>query len=516
MRKLRGTYAVSIAVGLILSTWLSACTGQIYSAPVSGPQPTADPAIAAELKDFYTQEISWSSCGGEDTYCADVLVPADWSNPAGERLKIAVAYHKASVSTALGSVIFNPGGPGSSGVDWITNSIDQLATKELRANFNMVGFDPRGVGQSQPRVTCLNAKDTDYFLYADAGYELGGDKDIADTRARVKKFTDACVANTGPNLKFIDTVSAAKDLDVIRAVFGDEKINYLGFSYGTQLGVTYAALFTDRVGRMVLDGAIDPTVEDAEQNVLQLKGFDLALRNYLASCVDSQDCPFTGSVESAQNKISKLLRSIELKALPTDSDRDLTIWGAVTGIIMPLYSSSWWPALNQGFEEALNGDGTTLLALADTYNDRNEDGTYATNLMEANIAISCLDSRQPADQASMKIQNQKVLDASPTLGRYWQFGALTCEQWPYPVVSHPQSYAAKGSAPILVVGTTGDPATPYSQAVSLANEVLENGYLITFNGEGHTAYGQDNACVNGAVDDYFIKNVVPSEDPNCG
>jgi pimeloyl-ACP methyl ester carboxylesterase len=516
LRKTFAGFSAAISLVLVLCVGLTACTGQPISGPIEGPQPTADAQVAAELREFYTQEISWSSCGGEDTYCADVLVPADWSKPAGERLKIAVAYHKASASPALGSVIFNPGGPGSSGVDWITNSIDQLATKELRAKFNMVGFDPRGVGQSEPRVTCLNAKDTDYFLYGDAGYELGSEKDVSDTRARIKKFTEACVANTGPNLKFIDTVSAAKDLDVIRAVFGDAKINYLGFSYGTQLGATYAALFTDRVGRMVLDGAIDPTVEDSEQNVSQLKGFDLALNNYLASCVESKDCPFAGTVAAAQNKISKLLRSIELRALPTESERELTIWGAVTGIIMPLYSSSWWPALNQGFEEALNGDGTTLLALADTYNDRNEDGSYATNLMEANIAISCLDSRQPADQASIEIQNQKVLAASPILGRYWQFGALTCEQWPYPVVDHPASYAASGSAPILVVGTTGDPATPYSQAVSLANDVLENGRLITFNGEGHTAYGQDNACVNKAVDSYFIKNVVPSEDPNCG
>jgi pimeloyl-ACP methyl ester carboxylesterase len=401
-------------------------------------------------------------------------------------------------------------------VDWITDSIDQLATKDLRANFNIVGFDPRGVGQSEPIVKCLSAKDTDHFLYGDAGFELGSAEDITDTRDRVKKFTEACVANTGTNLKFIDTVSAAKDLDVIRAVFGDKEINYLGFSYGTQLGATYAALFTQRVGRMVLDGAIDPTVSDEEQNILQLKGFDLALTNYLASCVESQDCPFSGTVDSAKAEITKLLLAIERKALPTDSDRELTIWGAITGIIMPLYSSSWWPALNQGFEEAMNGDGTTMLALADTYNNRNEDGTYATNLMEANIAISCLDSRQPADDASVAIQNKKVLAASSTLGRYWQFGGLTCEQWPYPVVAHPASYASNGSKPIIVVGTTGDPATPYSQAVSLANEVLDNARLITFNGEGHTAYGQESACVNEAVDAYFIKNVVPDEDPNCG
>lgn len=502
------------ALALLTSISLAACDLAVL--PVAGPQPVADASVAAEFQPFYTQQVSWSSCGGEKTYCATIEVPADWNNPSGERLKLAVAYHQATNAKPLGSVIFNPGGPGSSGVDWIKNSIDQLATKELRASYNLVGFDPRGVGESEPLIKCLSAKDNDEFLYGDAGLVLGSAADIADTKRRVKKFTDACVANTGKNLAFVDTVSAAKDLDVIRAIFGEEKINYLGYSYGTYLGATYAQLFTKRVGHMVLDGAINPLVSDAEQNVLQLKGFDQALKNYLTSCLENSDCPFNGSVADAEKQIAKLLRSLELKALPTDSDRELTIWGAVTGIIMPLYSASWWPALNQGFQEALNGDGTTLLELADNYNERNADGTYASNLMEANVAISCLDSRQPADDASMRKQNELVVAASPTLGRYWQFGALACAQWPYPVADHPKTYRAAGSAPIVVVGTTGDPATPYSQAVDLANEVLENGYLITFNGEGHTAYGQDNACVNKAVDAYFIKNVVPSEDPNCG
>ena len=500
-----------LSLAALLVTAITACT----PAKVTGPQPSVDSNISAELQHFYSQTVDWSACGGEKTYCAKIEVPADWSNPGGDRLKIALAYHQATNAKALGSVIFNPGGPGASGVSWIKNSVDQLATKQLRANFNLVGFDPRGVGDSDPKVKCLSPKDTDEFLYSDAGFEIGSTADIKDTRERIKKFTDACVKNTGNNIAYVDTVSAAKDLDVIRAVFGDDKINYLGFSYGTQLGSTYASLFTQRVGHMVLDGAIDPTVSDSEQSVIQLVGFDQALKNFLTDCLGNQDCAFSGSVASAQQKISKLLRGLELKALPTKSDRELTVWGAVTGIIMPLYSASWWPALNQGFAEALKGDGTTLLQLADTYNDRNENGSYSTNLLEANIAISCLDSRQSADAESMAAENQKVLEASPTLGRYWQFGALTCEQWPFPVAAHPESYAASGSAPILVIGTTGDPATPYSQAISLANHVLENGHLVTFNGEGHTAYGRSNECVVTAVDNFLIKGLVPVKDPNC-
>jgi len=483
---------------------------------VVGPTPTIDASIPTQYQEFYSQQVDWSPCGlDEQTFCGDVVVPVDWANPADGTLKLAVAFHKADSGNPLGSLIFNPGGPGSSAVPWITDSIDQLGTAQLRKNFNMVGFDPRGVGSSEPTVECLSPKDTDRFLYGTADYELGSAADLKDTRDQLAKFVAACLKNTGPNLAFIDTVSSAKDLDVIRAVFGDDQINYLGFSYGTQLGATYAALFPQRVGRMVLDGAINPTLSDADQSLYQLVGFDQALKNFLANCLQSADCPFSGSMETALVKIQKFLRGLENSPLPTDSGRELTVWAAITGLIMPLYSQSYWPYLSQGFSEGFAGDGTTLMSLADSYNERAEDGSYGSNLMEANISISCLDARSPSDAASMAAQNERVLEASPVLGRYWQFGALSCEQWPFAVVSHPDDYSAKGSKTIMVVGTTGDPATPYAQAVSLANEVLENGVLVTFNGEGHTAYGQESKCVNNAVDNYFIKNVVPTEDPNC-
>ena len=506
-----------IAAVSSLSLVLSACTSpSLTSAPITGgPQPSADSAIAAELRPFYTQAVEWSNCAEPDILCADIEVPADWSNPSGDRLKLALAYRKADNENALGSVIFNPGGPGSSGVNWLKDSATQIGTTNLRTNFNLVGFDPRGVGGSEPKIACLDAKNTDEFLYSDSGFGIGTARDVAATRAAVKEFTNACLENTGPNLQFVDTASAAKDLDVIRAVFGDEKINYLGFSYGTFLGTMYAQLFPERVGSMVLDGAIDPTVSEAEQNVSQLIGFDRALKNFLTSCLENQDCPFSGSLQNAERQIQRLLLKIEKKPLSTDSDRELTIWAAITGIIMPLYGQSWWPTLSDAFADAMRGDGTVLLALADTYNDRSDDGSYGSNMLEANIAISCLDGRQSADAKSIAEQNEIVLRTSSTFGRYWQFGALTCEQWPFPVAERPSEFAAKNSAPILVIGTTGDPATPYEQAVALANEVLENAQLVTLNGEGHTAYGLESKCINRTVDNYFIKNVVPSEDPNC-
>ena len=508
----RGSVIAAVTSLVLL---ISACAGVPSADGPGGPQPDTDPAVSSEYQDFYTQNVSWSECVEPDILCANIEVPADWSNPSGDRLKLALAYRKADNAKPMGSVIFNPGGPGASGVDWLKNSAEQIGTANLRKNFNLVGFDPRGVGASEPKIKCLDAKDTDAFLYSDSEFGVGSSKDILNTRASIKNFSDSCLANTGPNLKFIDTVSAAKDLDVIRAVFGDEKINYLGFSYGTFLGTMYAQLFPARVGSMVLDGAIDPTVSEAQQNLNQLIGFDRALKNFLADCLESQDCPFSGSLASAEKQVRQLLLSIEKKPLTTDLNRDLTIWGAITGIILPLYGKDWWPSLSEGFAEAMRGDGTILLSLADTYNDRLEDGTYGSNMLEANISISCLDGRQAADDKSIAAQNEAVLQTSATFGRYWQFGALTCEQWPFPVVARPAEFSAKNSDPILVVGTTGDPATPYEQAVALANEVLENAQLVTFNGEGHTAYGLDSKCINNAVDDYFIKKLVPVEDPNC-
>lgn len=509
----RGIIAFLTAAALSL-TACTAPSAEASLAPIVKPTSKVDSVIAPALRPFYSQKVDWKDCG-KRILCGNVLVPTNWKEPSKGSLSLAVAYRAADIAKPLGSVIFNPGGPGASGYDWILNSVDYLGTKTLRANFNMVGFDPRGVGKSEPKVQCFDAKQTDELLYADNGFPLGSPQDLKSSRALLKAFAAACVKNTGPKLAFVDTVSAAKDLDVIRAVMGESKLDYLGFSYGSLLGETYAALFPKKIAHMVIDGVIDPTVSDAQQSVIQLKGFDLALRNYLADCLSSSDCPFKGTVPQALTKIKSFLRVLETKPLPTKDGRELNAWVANTGLIMPLYSQDYWPQLSQAFAEAFDGDGTTFMSLADTYNDRDSTGKYTTNLMEANIAISCLDSRQPSDSASMAKQNSRMLAASPTLGRYWQFGALTCEKWPYPIAKHPNDYSAKGSAPILVVGTTGDPATPYGQAVSVATKVLSNGHLVTFNGEGHTAYGRSNECVANAVDNYFIKSLVPSSDPGC-
>lgn len=466
------------------------------------------------VNDVYSQKVNWSLCTNQTFQCGIVKVPVDWAKPEGETIEISLS--RKFTNDALGSIVLNPGGPGGSGVDFLMNNYDNIGTQTLRDSYTLVSFDPRGVGRSA-KVTCLNAKETDQMLYESNNAEIGSAKDLELSRAQIKKFDEACKKNTGTVLAHVDTVSAAKDLDVIRSAMGDEKLNYLGFSYGTFLGTTYAALFPEKVGKFVLDGAIDPRVSDEQQILNQLKGFDLALNNYLKDCLKNDSaCPFQGNLSNAKSQVASFLKSMETKSLPTKDGRKLSITSATTGLIMALYSDTYWPYLTQAFTEAKkSNDGSTFILLADFYNDRNESGEYASNSLEANIAINCLDSRSSAKPEAMAKQNARILQQSPVLGRYWQNGALMCEQWPYPVAKRPDSYSAKGAPTILVIGTTGDPATPYQQSVALAHEVLAKGFLITFDGEGHTAYGRSNECVSLAVDDFFISGKVPDKEPVC-
>lgn len=470
-------------------------------------------SVPSKPVDLFNQTPAWSLCENNVFQCASIAVPVDWDKPDGDTFQLALI--RKFTNNAIGSLVLNPGGPGSSGVDFLANNWEDIGTPELRKAYSFVSFDPRGVSRSSG-VSCLNNRDTDELLYGTNDAEIGSAEEIKLLREDLDRFVSACVENTGDILGEIDTVSAAKDLDVIRAALGESKLDYLGFSYGTFLGTTYAALFPDKVGRFVLDGAVDPRVSDAQQSINQLAGFDLALNNYLTDCVENDiDCPFPGGVASAKAKVKDFLLSMETKTMKTDSDRKLTISSTTTGLILAMYSDSYWPYLTQAFTDAFDGDGTMFLRLADVYNDRQPDGSYSGNTLEANIAINCLDSRASAKPADMAKQNKRLLAVSPILGRYWQNGALTCENWPFPVAEHPESYAAEGAPTIFVIGTTGDPATPFQQSVDLAREVLNDGFLITYRGEGHTAYGRSNECVSSAVDGFLIDGKIPSKEPVC-
>lgn len=486
---------VALVTSLVLGLSLSSCSNLVPAG------------------DVYNQQLNWSLCEDQVFQCAKINVPLDWDKPEGETIELSMI--RKFTNNAIGSLLINPGGPGGSGYDYLSNNWADIGTAGLRSTYTFVSFDPRGVSRSAP-VKCYDAKKKDELLYSANDAEPGSAEDVKLLRASMKEYVASCEKNTGKVLGELDTVSAARDMDVIRAALGDSKLNYLGFSYGTFLGTTYATLFPDKVGRFVLDGAIDPRVSDEQQSLNQLAGFDLALTNYLNDCINKDaECPFQGNLWTAKQEVTKFLKKMEKTTLPTEDGRKLTITSSVTGLIMALYSDTYWIYLSQAFKEAFEGNGTTFIRLADFYNDRQSDGTYTGNTLESNIAINCLDSRSSSKPEKMAEQNRRLLQVSPILGRYWQNGALTCEQWPYPVAKRPESYAAQGAPTILVIGTTGDPATPYEQAVGLAREVLADGFLLTFKGEGHTAYGRSNLCISDVVDNFLIEGTLPEKEPTC-
>jgi pimeloyl-ACP methyl ester carboxylesterase len=511
-------YAQVAAVLAASALALSACgkpspktqTGVSVSAdPTDTPTGSDAGGIDADLLPFYEQTVTWSVCGS-GFECADIEVPLDWDDPAKDTITIAAKRYVTEGERA-GTLLINPGGPGASGIEFV-GYVPYFFGQSILDTYDVLGFDPRGVGESSP-VTCETDAERDA---SDAKAHAMDDVGLAEISADAKAFGEACLENTGDVLGEVDTQSAARDMDVIRQVVGDEKLNYLGFSYGTRLGATYAGIYPENVGKMVLDGAIDLRLTDHEQSMQQAVGFENALRSYVEDCLGGTDCPLSGTVDEAMAQVKALLDQTLVNPLPTeDSNRPLTQSLAFYGIAQPLYSLSLWPQLTGALDGAIiDGDGTALLANADSYNGRNGDGTYADNSGEAFRAINCLDTRGETDRAVMDTEAAEIMAAAPTMGEFFTYGGLGCAEWPFPQVEQDFDLAAAGAPAILVIGTTNDPATPYVWAQGLA-EQLDSGVLLTYEGEGHTAYGTSNSCVADTVDEFIVDGTVPEDGRVC-
>lgn len=472
---------------------------------LTGCTATSSPSPSQQIQDgadFYEQQISWSGCdvGFE---CATVVAPLDWLQD-GEQL-VSIALVRKSETENLTPMLVNPGGPGSSGVDYLVDGYETLGTSYLRSNFQLIGFDPRGVGKTSP-VTCSEDEAKDRLLYEHVPHPFGSAEYLEYARLVGSEFAASCQAQEFSTAYF-NTQQTARDMDLIRAVLGLETLNYLGFSYGTQLGASYAALFPDRVGLMVLDGAVDPTIDPSTKLVGQIKGFDKALEAYLVDCLKQSFCPFKGDVQSAKAQIANFLLARESSALPTFENRELSLQAAIAGIIVTLYSQQSWQFLSQAFSEAFQGNGSTFLLLADFYNDRDPEGGYLSNITEANYAISCSDDWLWPEVPDLSAE---VLQASSVFGRYFASDDFGCEGWPQGIGMQKLDYTIPLANGPLIVGTTGDPATPYSQAVALS-QLLDGATLLTLEGEGHTAYGS-NECINELVDSFLSgKSVAGAE-----
>ncbi|MFF9814234.1 alpha/beta hydrolase [Streptomyces sp. NPDC014006] len=479
------------------------------------PLPHATPSALAS---YYGQKPSWRSCGVPGFQCATLKAPLDYARPGAGDVRLAVARKKATgPGKPLGSLLVNPGGPGGSAVGYLQEYAGVGYPAEVRARYDMVAVDPRGVARSEP-VTCLDGRQMDAYTQTDVTPDDQEETD--DLVDAYKKFAEGCGARSAKLLRHVSTVEAARDMDIVRAALGDRKLNYVGASYGTFLGATYAGLFPDRVGRLVLDGAMDPSLPARRMNLDQTAGFETAFQSFAKDCVKHADCPLGGPRTTPQHvgdNLKAFFRKLDAHPIPAgDADgRKLGEALATTGVIAAMYDEAAWEQLREALTSAMKqNDGAGLLSLADSYYERDSGGRYA-NLMFANAAVNCLDLPPAFDGPQEVAKALPAFEkASPVFGAGLAWSSLNCAYWPVKATGEPQRIEARGAAPIVVVGTTRDPATPYRWARSLAGQ-LSSARLLTYVGDGHTAYGRGNSCIDSAIDAYLLRDTPPAAGKRC-
>ncbi len=498
---------------LVVALVLTACTA---SEPPPLPEEAfAEPSVAAGgegLDRYLDQELTWRDCGADGAECATLTVPVDYGEPAGDTIGLRLLRLPAGDAQGrLGSLVVNPGGPGASGVDY-ARAGSAVVGPEVLERYDLVGFDPRGVARSEP-VECLTDVELDAYLDVDATPDTR--REVRALLAAVDDLREGCQQRSGDVLEHVGTVDVAQDLDVLRAVLGDDELTYLGKSYGTTIGAEYAAQFPDRVGRMVLDGAVDPTLSGAELSLGQAGGFELAYQRFVQACLADEDgCELGQTAEEVAASATAVLAAADARPLPTDG-RPLSEPLAFFGIAYPLYfpPEVGYPALEAALAQAIDGDGSLLLRLADGYLGREPDGSFSSNKNEVITVVNCLDRPGSGDVADVRAGQAAFAEASPTFGDFFVWGELGCPGWPTKeAVTAPVS--ATGSPPILVVGTTGDPATPYGWAQGLA-EQLDSGVLLTYKGTPHTAYRGGSQCIDEAVEAFLLDGDPPQDGRTC-
>ncbi|MGW1750201.1 alpha/beta hydrolase [Streptomyces sp. NPDC002092] len=507
--------AALTATLLLLSSVLAGCSGSSKD---------------AKDGDLSAQKLDWKDCpapsaaegggnapsplpNGGQWQCATMQAPLDWAKPKGDTIGIALIRAKTSgdSSKRIGSLVFNFGGPGGSGVTTLPAFGQDYA--KLRTRYDLVSFDPRGVGSSAP-VKCENDQQLDAYFQQDATPDDAGERTAY--LDNTKKFNTACEKNSKKVLPHVRTTDAARDMDLMRQVLGDDKLYYFGISYGTELGGVYAHLFPKKVGRAVLDAVVDPT-QNAEQSSLgQAKGFQLALDNFAADCTSKAGaCPIGDTPQDVKDRIAKLLKDLDAKPISGILPRRLTQTAATNGIAQALYSKDYWQYLTEGLQQAYSGDGKVLMALSDSLNGRSENGEYS-NITAANIAINCADEKPRYSTAYVEQKLPEFRAASPLFGDFLAWSMLSCTDWPVAGAADHPDVSAPGAAPILVVGNTGDPATPYEGAKKMVDALGKGvGVELTYKGQGHGSYDSKNKCVQAAVNGYLLDGKVPAAGTVC-
>ncbi|MFI5616407.1 alpha/beta hydrolase [Streptomyces sp. NPDC051567] len=508
---LRVTAAAALAAALLTT---SACAdgGAEKDRPEAGGSQGARP-------------LTWTACAaptaaegggpppGPEWQCATLDVPLDYAEPGGETVPLALIRARAQdTKNRIGSLVFNFGGPGGSGLTTLPSAAKEY--EALRARYDLVSFDPRGVGRSAP-VRCEDDQRLDAYYAQDATPTTPAEeRTYVDS---IKQYQRACERNSGKVLPHVGTPNAARDMDRIRQALGDEKLYYFGISYGTELGGVYAHLFPKNVGRAVFDAVVDPT-KDAEQGAIgQAKGFQLALGNFARDCVERGDaCRIQGSTpKEIEANVIALQKRLAVRPIPGIGTRQLTETAATNGIAQALYSKELWPLLEQGLDEAEGGQGQLLLALSDALNGRDPQGRYS-NIGAANTAINCVDSKERYTAAQTRSKLPAFRAASPVFGDFLGWALMSCTDWPVAGDWTTPDVSAPGAAPILVIGNTGDPATPYEGARNMVERLGPGvGVELTYKGEGHGAYNSGDPCVQRAVNSYLLDGKVPATGTVC-
>ena len=469
-----------------------------------------EPEPLSTLSQYETQQLKWRDCYG-NYQCSYMLVPIDYADLSLGAFSLSLLRFQAlDQDRRIGSLVVNPGGPGASGVDYAYNA-ENIVSPEILERFDIVGFDPRGVGESAA-IKCLSDAETDASFAADPKPDDQAEFALFISDAR--DYYAKCAENT-KHLTEYSTLNSARDLEILRAVLGDEKLNFLGKSYGTYLGTLFAKLFPKSVGRFVLDGAVDPNTSNREAVLGQAIGFESALNAFISNCLKSSSCALTGDLQSARTQVINLLAKTAITPLESKSGREVTEGLVLLGIASALYDSeSGWPVLRDAFKEATLGTGTSFLTLADQYAGRQENGSYLSNENDALQVISCLDQNELETVSVFKKGVAEFSDRAPIFGPYLAYAGLACRYLPNLGRVEQIEIESINTKPILVIGTTRDPATPYKWAQSLA-KIFSSALLITLDGDGHTGHGRGSTCVDSAVDRYLLTGITPKSELFC-
>ncbi|OBK72117.1 hydrolase [Mycobacterium sp. 1274761.0] len=492
----------------------------LLAAVVMGPPASATPE--GQSTQAYGQAPVWTGCDQfvNDTkpiptaQCGYVSVPVDYADPQGAQAQLAVIRIPAS-GDRIGVLMVNPGGPGASAVDTVAGMGAALADTDIGRRFDLVGFDPRGVGHSTPELRCRTDAEFDaYRREPNADYSPAG---VAHIETLYRQFAQSCADRVGKEfLASLATATTAHDMDVVRAALGENQISYLGFSYGTEIGAAYAEAYPDRVRAMVLDGAVDPSLDPIEENLRQMAAFQTAFSDYAADCAQLAGCPLGNDPSQFVNRYHQLVDPLAKQPARTSDPRGLSYQDAITGTVDALYSRQYWKFLTSGLLGLARGtDPGDLLLLADDYVKRDANGHYQ-NSQDAFYGIRCVNSQFPTDPATWAAADQRARQAAPFLS----YGSFTgsaprdiCAMWPVPAAATPHPAVSPGPGKVVVVSTTHDPATPYSSGVDLAKQMGAG--LITFDGTQHTVVFNGDACVDTAVVAFLVNGEQPPAGLRC-